>query len=183
MKWYYWPEEEPRRHRIIHSRPAIAYDTVYFGSNNFHLYALDCQTGREKWKFCGGIWIRTFPVVHDNKVYFACYSPPSPDIPYTSNILYCLDAHTGEVAWCKYFPDIFHGPYIADGRVFICCKDGIFRALNIRTGKEEWRFGTEGGWVFDPAFADGYVYVPSSDQVEPVSDHPKLYALATVSER
>lgn len=185
MKWYYRPEEKPHVYNVIHSRPAIAYDTVYFGSNNFYLYALDCRTGREKWKFCGGTWIRTFPVVHDNKVYFACYKFNSPDIrtPYLSNALYCMDAHTGEVAWCKYFPDIFHGPYIADGRVFICCQDGIFRALNIGTGEEEWRFGTEGGWVFDPAFADGFVYVPSSDQVQPVSTYPKLYALATVSER
>jgi outer membrane protein assembly factor BamB len=183
MKWYYRPEEEPRAHHVIHSRPAIAYDTVYFGCNNYYLYALDCQTGREKWKSCGGIWIRTFPVVYDNKVYFACYSPPSAGLPYSSNTLYCLDAHTGEVAWSKYFTDIFSGPYIAEGRIFICCQDGIFRALNIRTGEEEWHFGTEGGWVFDPAFADGYVYVPWSDQVQPVSTYPKLYALATVSER
>jgi outer membrane protein assembly factor BamB len=31
--------------------PAVAGDTVYFGSHDGHLYAIDVATGAERWRF------------------------------------------------------------------------------------------------------------------------------------
>jgi outer membrane protein assembly factor BamB len=165
--------------QVIYSAPAIDGDNVYFGSNDFYLYALDRETGHEKWRFKGGTWIRTFPVAYDGKVYFACYSEVPWDEPYYHNELCCLHADTGQLAWSKSVYDVFSGPYIAGGCIFICCQDGIFRALDLGSGDEKWRFGFEGGWVFDPAFSDGAIYLACADRVEPPASYPYLYTLAT----
>lgn len=169
---------------VINSAPVIAYGTVYFGSNDFTLYAVDCETGKEKWRFAGGTWIRTFPVVFANKVYFTCYSERQRLWKQPScyaNELCCLHADTGELEWSKIVPDVFSGPYISDGRIFICGQDGIFRALDVQSGEQKWQFGVEWGWVFDPAFADGRIYIACADKSAPESTYPYIYALDTAS--
>jgi len=42
---------------------------VYFGSNDNHLYAVDANTGEEKWKFETGDSVSS-PAVLDGVVYF-----------------------------------------------------------------------------------------------------------------
>jgi outer membrane protein assembly factor BamB len=42
---------------------------VYIGGADFNLYALDSQTGREKWKFTTRNSIQSSPTVADGAVY------------------------------------------------------------------------------------------------------------------
>ncbi|HSE17123.1 MAG TPA: PQQ-binding-like beta-propeller repeat protein [Pyrinomonadaceae bacterium] len=41
---------------IVHASPAVANNTVYIGSRDSYLYALDTDTGQEKWRFKPGIF-------------------------------------------------------------------------------------------------------------------------------
>jgi PQQ enzyme repeat len=47
----------------ILSSPVVAADTVYFGSNDHHIHALNLSTGAEKWKFKTGGRVPSTPAV------------------------------------------------------------------------------------------------------------------------
>jgi outer membrane protein assembly factor BamB len=53
------------------SAPAVAGDTVYVGSDDRKLYAVDIPTGRERWSWKTGNWVRSSPVVVDGLVIVA----------------------------------------------------------------------------------------------------------------
>lgn len=56
----------------IFSSPAVAGSTVYFGSYDHFLRAVDLETGAEKWKFTGSR-IPSSPAVANGLVYFLSY--------------------------------------------------------------------------------------------------------------
>lgn len=89
--------------------PAIAAGTVYFVSDDGHLYALRALDGGLLWKFRGGpgerkvlgngrlisAWpARGAPVIADGKVYFAASV-----WPFMGVFVHCLDAQTGTPVW------------------------------------------------------------------------------------
>ena len=54
----------------IHSSPAVANGTVYIGSRDSSLYAVDVSTGTELWRFKTGSWIESSPAIVDGVIYF-----------------------------------------------------------------------------------------------------------------
>ncbi len=65
------------------------------------------------------------------------------------DVIYCLDALTGEERWAYPYPakiwNQFHGggslttPSVDDGRVFVSDREGIFLCLDAETGEEIWK--------------------------------------------
>ncbi|BCV24412.1 PQQ-binding-like beta-propeller repeat protein [Gelria sp. Kuro-4] len=53
----------------VYSSPAVAAGTVYFGSRDGYLYAVNTQTGRLEWKFQTGAGIESSPVVAEGIVF------------------------------------------------------------------------------------------------------------------
>ena len=48
--------------------PTIVADTIYFGSFNFNMYAVNKNTGEMKWKFkCDNMIGESYPQHHDGK--------------------------------------------------------------------------------------------------------------------
>jgi eukaryotic-like serine/threonine-protein kinase len=74
---------------IVISSPVLFGNTLYVGSADHFLYALDSATGAEKWKFETGSNIVSSPAVTDGTVFV---------LSYDSNC-YALDATTGKVKW------------------------------------------------------------------------------------
>src|SRR5262249_1607690 len=72
----------------IEGAAAIVDGTVYVGSMDGHLYALDLRSGQEKWKYKADP-IKVSPSVRDGAVYVG-------DVGGT---FHCLDAATGKVRW------------------------------------------------------------------------------------
>jgi len=142
--------------RIL-SSPAIGRDgTVYIGSDDRNLYALEPTQGAVKWTYDVGHYIRSAPAAsQDGKVFVASLNP----------VFHALDAASGALVWKV---DLGAGtrasPAIArDGTVFIHA-GSTFHALANEDGKVLWTFGTgassRGGAVVCP---DGSVVFGCED--------------------
>ncbi len=71
---------------IVYSSPAVAEGTVYVGSEDKNLYAIDAVTGKEKWRFTAGDHMYSSPAVANGIVYVAS----------EDKNLYAIDAVTGK---------------------------------------------------------------------------------------
>jgi outer membrane protein assembly factor BamB len=148
---------------IFLSSPVIAQDTVYFGSGDGNLYALDAATGDLRWKFKTGDVVHASPAFANGVLFFGSWD----------SYFYAVDAKTGKEKWR------FHGgedplihnqvgfqssPAVVDGVIYTGCRDAQLYALDAATGKEKWRFDNALSWVItSPAVVSGKVFFATSD--------------------
>jgi outer membrane protein assembly factor BamB len=148
---------------VFLSSPVVAGGSVYFGSGDGHVYALDAASGEQKWKFRTGDVVHASPAYADGVLYFGSWD----------SYFYAVDAATGAERWR------FHGgedpvihnqvgfqssPAIVDGVVYTGCRDANLYAIDAATGREKWRFGNAGSWVVtSPAVVNGKVIFGTSD--------------------
>lgn len=142
LKWQFSTNES------IYSSPAVANGTVFVGSDDDNLYAIDAATGQERWRFSTGGDVDSSPAVMDGTVYFGSFD---------GNI-YALDAASGSERWRfeTREPDQRFVPAVADGTVVV--KGNDLYALDAASGEERWRSGI-GGDASAPAVANGTVFV------------------------
>jgi outer membrane protein assembly factor BamB len=148
---------------VFLSSPVIAGGTVFFGSGDGHLYALDAASGELRWKFKTGDVVHASPAYSGGTLYFGSWD----------SWFYAVDAATGKEKWR------FHGgedalihnqvgfqssPAVVNGVVYTGCRDSNVYALDAATGQEKWRVNNQGSWVnSSPAVAGGKVYFGTSD--------------------
>jgi len=137
--------------------------TVYFGSGDGNLYALDAASGELRWKFAAGDVVHASPAYADGVVYVGSWD----------SYFYAVDAASGTEKWR------FHGgedplihnqvgfqssPAVVSGVVYTGCRDSNLYAIEAATGKEKWRFNNNGSWVVaSPTVKDGKVFFATSD--------------------
>jgi outer membrane protein assembly factor BamB len=148
----------------VQSSPAIGSDgTVYVGSDDNRLCALDGKTGLNLWEFETGRWVRSsLAIGSDGVVYIGSFD----------NKLYALDGKSGIKLWefeTEHYVD--SSPAISsDGTVYVGSRDKKIYAINGKTGIKLWEFNTGRSVDSSPAIgSDGTVYVGSWDK--------KLYAI------
>lgn len=119
-----WPEPF-RTGGKIWSTPAVVGDTVYVGSFDNKLYALDAADGAEKWQFpTDGVIVAT-PVVGGGTVYAASFD----------RSLYAIDAATGQLKWqFEARRPFWASPLLYDGLIYAPSLDGKIHVLNASTG-------------------------------------------------
>jgi len=137
--------------------------TVYFGSSDGNLYALNANTGKKKWAFKTNGIVHNSPALYRGKVYFGSWD----------TYLYALDARTGKLQWkfktgeqpvYHLLEGIQSSPTCADGMLYFGSRDGFFYALNATTGKQAWKYSANNSWVLTTAaIKDGLVYAGTSD--------------------
>jgi eukaryotic-like serine/threonine-protein kinase len=148
---------------VFLSSPVVARGTVYFGSGDGNIYALEASSGELKWKFQTGDVVHASPAFVDGVLYFGSWD----------SYFYAVDATTGAERWR------FHGgedplihnqvgfqssPAVVQGTVYTGCRDSNLYALDAATGKEKWRFNNAGSWVVSsPAVSGGKVIFGTSD--------------------
>jgi polyvinyl alcohol dehydrogenase (cytochrome) len=174
------------------SQPAVVGHTLYVGSPDGRVYALDARIGETLWVFDGAASaetsVRTGPAVADGKVIFGD----------NRGSLYALDAATGRQLWSVRLAEhkmtrITSSPLVFDGNVYVgvasheesaaanpaypCCTSrGQFVSVSLATGNVRWRQYTlppaerAGSWPsgavrYEPAGA----MVWSSPAIDPVS--------------
>ena len=112
--------------------PAVSDGVVYFGSRDNHLYAVDINTGEEKWKYKTGKLAKSPPIVVDGIVYFEN----------KKNHLYAVDNNTGKLKWKFKTGQLWSSPKVVDGIVCFAIIGNYIYALDSKTGEEKWKFKT-----------------------------------------
>jgi outer membrane protein assembly factor BamB len=126
---------------VFETSPLVIGKTLYAGSWDHKLYAIDIYTGKPRWTFTADHEINSSPAFAEGAVYFGT----------DAGSVYALDARTGRLRWRaqalarfgrrEYF---YATPTIAYGRVFIGNTDGTLYAFGAASGRLLWaqRAGT-----------------------------------------
>ena len=162
----------------MHSSPAIGSDgTVYVGSFDQKLYAINGKTGVKLWEFKTGEWIDD-----EGNTHSGVYSSPaigSDGTVYVGSVdnkLYAINGKSGVKLWEFETGGLVNSsPAIgSDGTVYVGSYDKKLYAINGKSGAKLWEFETGSAVSSSPAIgSDGTVYVGSHDN--------KLYAIKTES--
>ena len=144
------------------SSPVVVDGTVYFGSGDHNVYALDARTGTLRWKFQAGDVVHSSPAIANGFLYVGCWD----------GVMYALNAKTGQLVWkfatgvdaTHFMQGIPGSAAVAGGIIVFGSRDNNIYALDAKNGKELWRQGNHGSWVIaSPAIMDGVVYITTSD--------------------
>jgi eukaryotic-like serine/threonine-protein kinase len=150
----------------IHGSPVVAGGTVFVGSSDTKLYALDARTGGVRWARALGAPVSSTPAVGNGVVYVQTH---------TGRVL-ALRASDGATIWSRdggalvplpwgHESGDFYAssPTLVAGTLLIGGGDGFLRALDAANGRERWRLATGGRVRSTPAVHDGRVFVGSFD--------------------
>lgn len=150
--------------------------TLYFGSDDRNLYALDRATRRPRWKFATKGAVRARPAIAGDLVYTAS----------DDGYLYAVDRGSGRERWRfdlkardlarrppspdnPYFDYLQSSPLVHEGHVYVGSLNGTLFVVDGATGALAWSVGTGDAIRGSPAIAGGRLYFGGWD------DH--LYAV------
>lgn len=150
----------------IVSSPAIANGVIYFGSYDGYLYALDLNTGQEKWRYKTGDGIGSSPSISDGVIFFGS----------GDGYFYALD-NDGQLKW-KFNTEIYPASYspnvssaaIDNGTAYFASEDNSDRgdnnylfAVDTKTGGIKWKFKTMFARYTGPTVSNNVVYFADED--------------------
>lgn len=137
-------------------------DTLYVGSSDGKVYALDAVYGEKRWEFDTGGKIWKSPAVKDGVVYVGNYEGK----------LYALSSQDGNLLGEMELPaSPASSPVVSGGSVFIGTFDRHLYAVGIPAGTQEWDFerakkrefkGDKWFWA-DPVVQESVVYAGCLD--------------------
>jgi outer membrane protein assembly factor BamB len=136
------------------SSPAVVNGTVYVGSKDNSLYAVNADTGEKQWQFDTSWYVTSSPAVVNGTVYVGS----------CDESLYAVDTGTGEKQW--QFDTSSHvesSPAVVDGTIYVGSYDKSLYAVDAATGEQQWQFDTSEKVKSSPTVVDGTVYVGSDD--------------------
>lgn len=156
------------------SSPVIAGKSVYIGSNDNKLYAIDAASGNIQWEYKTEGAIKSTPLVAKGKVMFLSYD----------GFFYALNQSDGKPVW-KFktagestfnVKDYFNGSFKPDfwdfylssavakeNLVYFGSSDSNIYALDMQSGEKVWSYKTGGSIHSSPAIFNNSVVVGSWD--------------------
>lgn len=169
---------------IIHASPTLYNGTIYIGSWDTYLYAINATTGKEKWKFKTGdqpamTGIQASATVKNGVVYFGARDAH----------FYALNADNGNIIW-KYDAEnswVISSGVIKDELIYVGTSDTyLLLGLEIKTGKEKFRFKTNGYVFGTPALVGSTAYVGDfTGNIFSINivDTPKIFTVFSTAAR
>lgn len=149
------PGSETGGYDYLTSAATVVDGTVYIGSADKRLYAVDVEAGSEKWHFGTQDIVRSTPAVADGQIFFGS----------RDHNVYAVDAKTGSLKW-KHDTrrEVVSSPLVVDGTVYVGSRSSDLFAFDADTGKVKWRYFYWSSWVESSArVRDRTLYVGSSD--------------------
>ena len=132
------------------SKPTAAEGLIYVGTPSRFVYALDAESGEERWKFELGAAVSGSPVYDQDKIYIGQQGG--------EDDFYCLDARNGELIWRQDVSWVWGSVNVSDGLVFIPGVDGYVNCLDAESGHIIWRYRTERSTCSEPLVIGGHVF-------------------------
>ncbi len=150
LRWSYQAKDS------LESSPAIVDGTVYVGSMDSHLYAIELATGKVRWQYQTTAPVEeSSPCVRAGVVYVG-------DL---GGVFHAVDAATGKARWTfKADDEIKSSPGSDGNRVFFGSYDQNLYCLSADKGALLWKFQTEGPVHCTPAIDKGTVYISGCDE-------------------
>ena len=162
----------------VRSSPVVAGSSIYIGSGDGHVYAINAHTGVVRWRHATGAAVASTPAVANGLVFVNGNDGRFRALRVVDGRL-AWSVATGTpipLKWGYESGEIYTSSPAVDGNVVVFgSQDGHVYALDARTGRERWRFRTGGRVYASPAIAAGTVY--AADQAGTV------FALALTSGR
>lgn len=154
----------------IWSSPVVADGTVYFGSNDGNVYALNAKSGKTLWQYKTEGRVMGRPTIEGQHLYALSddgnlYKLERP----SGRLIWKFDTHGGAVARDLPGPKSETYDYqmsaavVAGGTVYVGSADKRLYAVEAETGRERWRFDTQGIVRSTPAVEGGLVFFGSYD--------------------
>lgn len=140
-------------HGEVNPSPAVADDTVFIGSDDGYVYAIDANTGSGNWAFETGGRVHSSPAVADGTVFIGS----------GDGYIYALNANTGATEWkFKTNSWVMSSPTVVNGTVWVCDTDGGFYAIDINSGSGKLVFQADGEVVSSPAVVNNTAFFGDS---------------------
>jgi len=135
----------------ISSDIVIRKGTVYFCSCDGNFYAVDAETGKEKWRFRAGDVLPAFGMDEDT-IYASCFD----------HNLYAISLE-GKLKW-KFQTNgkLGNNPCTHNGKVYFSCEDGNLYCVD-KAGRLVWRYSTESPSCAIPVVHNGLVFFGNFD--------------------
>lgn len=147
----------------IASSPIIENNTIFFGSKDGNLYAVDLDTKLELWHYNSNGPILCQPAIHNGFIFFS-----------SSEVFFALDINTGEEIW-KYDTKAddnqkmrkdkwdYHdsSPVVDNNVVYFGSGTGFIYGFDVATGEVVWDFATTAESIVrqTPLINDGIMYI------------------------
>ncbi|MGQ9732228.1 MAG: outer membrane protein assembly factor BamB family protein [Candidatus Zipacnadales bacterium] len=140
----------------VRSCPAIAENTVFVGSDDGYLYALDLSTGSLRWRYHLGSPVGGSPTVAGGKVFVGC----------DDGSIYCFRTEAdkqlsadriGRQVWrFRTKGSVVDSPLVtASGLVVFGSTDGTIYALDAESARPVWSYTTKGPVTASPVKSGG----------------------------
>ena len=142
----------------------IATQDMLFISTARGLYALDAETGDERWVYPTEMPLGNSPTVVSGVAY----------VGGTDKKLHAVNVADGARRWTYAAEGGFlTNPLVVNGVVYAGSRDGYMYAVDAWTGALRWKYKTGAEILFSAAYKDGTVYFASNDM--------RVYALNAVT--
>jgi len=152
----------------VRSSPTIVEETVYAGSSDGHVYAIDLKSGAIKWRRDLRSPVTSTPAADTGLLIIGTYDGTMHALHLTSGTS-AWSFKTGVTAALRWGFESGEtwtsSATIAAGVAVFGSRDGNVYAVNARTGTERWRFRAGARVVSSPAISNGSVYVGGQDGI------------------
>ncbi|MGC8639943.1 MAG: PQQ-binding-like beta-propeller repeat protein [Isosphaeraceae bacterium] len=166
----------------IYGEPTLSDDSVFFGSQDNHLYCLDRRRKTFRWSFPTKSRIEAGAAYRDGSVYFGS----------CDGRFYRVDARTGKEVWSFRAPDvpgdvvraIYSAPLCTEDAVYFGSFDGFLYCLKIADGAMKWRIEpVKGAEISSALVTDGRQIVVAVRQRKKGEGQDAIVAIGELEHR
>jgi len=158
-------------HDTIEFPPVVGYDTVFVAQQKGLFFALDSATGKVRWKKSLRRCAASSPTLGDGVVYQSYMHPVEclQGQAGADGFLVAWDVNNGRERWRFKAGPVESSPLLRNGRLYVGSWDRNVYAIDARTGRKVWSFGTDDEVNTSPAYFKRTIYI--------ATDAGTLYAL------